>query len=194
MMVSAGPALAASSTFTILRGDEPIGRIVYQVAEEGGTTTVRVESKIDAKVLFISYHLRHTRIETWRSGVLQKFVSDTNDDGTIHHIEATREGDSVVAMVDGISRRMPGDAVPFTLWSKDLIFKTLMFDVTDFQTLHVQVENKGADTVTIGGQKIEVQHYRLIGDEHWDLWFTPDGTLVRTQFTRRGYQIYFVKD
>ncbi len=179
--------------FTILKGDEPIGADTYEITNSGDTTMVHVETHTDVRVLVISYHFKHSRTETWRGGELQSFVSDTNDDGDIHHVEIRREGAGFVATSDGKKQELPPTAIPFTLWNHDVIAKPLLFDVTTMELLKVGIENRGTETLTVGGHPVSVQHFKMTGDEHWDLWYGPDPAPLKTAFTRMGYPIIFLR-
>jgi len=156
---------------------------------------VKVQTTSDVKVLFIEFHYRHTRTEVWKGAQLQSFESETNDDGTKHHIEIHRDGDSLFAVADGVEKKLSLDAIPFTLWTKSVMTpRSVLFDVGDFEQLKLQFTDKGIDPIAIAGKKIDTRRYQISGDLHWDLWYAPDGTLLKTAFKRRGYPISFVRE
>ena len=188
------PACADSLAFTILKGDDPIGRDVYAIVRDGDKTTVTVSTETRVKVMFLSFHYLHHRTEEWRDGVLQKFVSQTDDDGTKHSVDAHRDGVGLVGTADGASRTMEGDAIPFTLWKPDLMMRHPFFDIADFSPLKVVVEDKGPDRVTIGGKSLDAHRFHTSGDFVWDLWIGSDGGLLKAGFRRRGYPITFLRD
>jgi len=191
------PASAApteSFAFTILRENDPVGHDAYVIATNGDEKTVHVETQSDAKVLFISFHYRHSRTEVWKGDTLVRFTSDTDDDGTKHHVEAHQEGGMLIGTVDGARKTLPGNAIPFTLWTHDLLTPSIpLFDIQDFAPLKVQFIDKGNASLSLPGRTVAVHHYQVIGDLQWELWYAADGTLLKTAFKRLGYPISFVR-
>lgn len=201
VFVSVGAALwlapaarADSLAFTIYKEADPIGHDVYSIDKNGDATTVKVKTQTDVKVLFIEYHYRHERTEVWKGGLLDSLLSDTDDDGTKHHIDLYRNDGALAGSADGAQKTIPGDTVPFTLWTNAFLKHTALLDVTDFAQMKVAVEDKGADQVKVGDQSVATHHYLLTGDLKWDLWYSADGMLLKTAFKRRGYPIFMVRE
>jgi hypothetical protein len=192
---AAGAARAESFAYTIFKDSDPVGQDRYVITANGDEKTVQVETKTEVKVLFISYHYHHTRTEVWKGALLESFVSDTDDDGTKHHVEAHQEGGKLEAIVDGKPRTMPGNAMPFTLWTHDFMTpNTPLFDIADFSTLKLAWADKGTMPLMIAGHTVITRHYQVTGDLHWDLWYSADGTLLKTAFKRLGYPITFLRE
>lgn len=184
-----------SFAFTIFKDSDPIGHDTYLITDKGDVKTVQVETRTDVKVLFLSYHYHHTRTEVWKGATLESFVSDTDDDGTKHHVEAHQEGGKLAATVDGTQKVLPGNAMPFTLWTHDLASdNTPLFDIADMTPLKLQWVDKGKASLSLDGRTMDVHHYQVSGDLHWDLWYGPDGSLLKTAFKRMGYPITFVRE
>jgi hypothetical protein len=179
--------------FTIFKEGDPIGHDSYTIEKAGDLTKVKVETQTDVHVLFISYHYRQDRTEIWKDGALQSLVSDTDDDGTKHHVDVHREGDALVASADGAKKTAPGTAVPFTLWTNEFLKAPVVLDVTDFQQMKVGVEDKGSESLAIDGKTVPAHRFHLTGDLSWDLWYGSDGILLKTAFKRRGYPIFLVR-
>jgi hypothetical protein len=194
-VATTAPAYAEAFTFTIFKDADPIGHDTYLITAKGDEKTVQVETRTDVKVLFISYHYHHTRTEVWKGATLVSFVSDTDDDGTKHHVEAHQEGDKLTAIADGKHVSLPGNAMPFTLWTRQLMSaNTPLFDIADFEPLKLQWVDKGKTVLSLDGHAIDTQHYQVTGDLQWDLWYGLDGNLVKTAFRRMGYPISFVRE
>jgi hypothetical protein len=60
--------------------------------------------------------------------------------------------------------------------------------------MEVSFKDLGAETITLAGQQIEAQHYRMVGDEERDLWFDPQGRIAKVAFRRYGADIEYVRD
>jgi hypothetical protein len=188
-------AHAESFAYTIYKDSDPIGHDVYVISSDGDEKTVRVETQTAVKVLFISYHYHHTRTEVWKGATLESFVSDTDDDGTKHHVEAHQDGGKLTAIADGKHVSMPGNAMPFTLWTHELMGPdTPLFDIADFEPLRLKFADKGDASLSLGGKTLPAHHYQISGDLQWDMWFAPDGTLLKTAFRRMGYPISFIRE
>jgi hypothetical protein len=187
-------ARADSLSFTIFKENDPIGHDSYMIDRSGDQTTVKVETQTDVKVLFLEFHYRQDRTEVWRDGKLQSLVSDTNDDGTKHHVEVKRDGEAIAGVADGAKKSVPGSTVPFTLWTREFLHAPQMLDVSDFDQLKVGIEDKGADQIAVDGKSVATHHYHLTGDLSWDLWYGPDDILLKTAFRRRGYPISFIRE
>ena len=195
IVASADAAHADSFAFTIYKDGDPIGHDTYTITTKGDEKTVQVETRTDVHVLFISYHYRHTRTEVWKGATLESFVSDTDDDGTKHHVDAHQAGGVLSATVDGKHRTLPGNAIPFTLWTRQLMSSNKpFFDIADFSPLKLGIVDKGNASLAIDGHTVPTQHYQVTGDLHWDLWYAADGTLLKTAFRRMGYPITFVRE
>jgi len=188
------PARADSLAFTVLKGDDPIGRDVYDIVRDGDTTKVTVNTETRARVMFISFHYLHHRTEVWKDGMLVSFDSETDDDGTKHKVAAHRDGSGLIAMADGAHRTMRGDAIPMTLWRSDLMTGHPLFDIADFAPLRLTVEDKGADRLNVGGQRLDSHRFHISGDLVWDLWFGAGGGLLKVGFKRMGYPITLLRE
>ena len=46
----------------------------------------------------------------------------------------------------------------------------------------------------MAGKRLEVEHYRMVGDEERDLWFDNAGRIAKVTFRRRGSEIAYVRD
>lgn len=191
------PPLARADTlaFTIFKEGDPIGHDVYTITKNGDVATVKVAMQTDAKLLFLDFHYRQDRVEVWKGDQLQSLVSDTDDDGRKHHVEAHREANSLVGVADGANKsRAIVDTVPFTLWNAEFLKHTTLLDVSDFDEFKIGVEDKGTEQITVGGRSAAAHRYHLTGDLHWDLWYDADGILLKTAFKSCGYPITFVRE
>jgi hypothetical protein len=196
----AGGLLASSSawarpvSYVILKEGEPIGHESVAIDRAGDQTTVQVDTETRVKVLFLDFHYKHHRVETWQGGELQRMVADTDDDGAIHHLEAQRSGDQIHLTVDGTHQDIAADALPLTLWSKAILDHPNLYSIIDAQPYRVTVKDLGSAPVAHAGQDIPAERFRMSGDIDRDLWYGSDGLLVKVAFERRGYPIEIVRE
>lgn len=180
--------------YDIRKEGEPIGREqVRIVREDGGRTVVEVTTKTRAKVLFLEFRYDHSRREEWQDGALVRMVADTDDDGTKSHLEAGRADGGWAIAVNGQSSRRDGDLLPLSLWGRAVLDKKDLFSIIDAKPYRVQVASLGTETVTVDGKAVVAEHFRMTGDVERDLWYGPDGFLLRAAFQRAGYPIEMVR-
>lgn len=181
-------------SYVVLKENEPIGHETVALHDAAGGLTVDVETETRVKVLFLDFHYRHRRTEQWSGGRLVRMIADTDDDGTPHHIEAASDGQGVRLVVDGASREFPADVLPLSLWGKAILDRTTLYSIVDATPYKVTVKSLGNETVNISGRAIEAQHYRIAGEVDRDLWYGPDGLLLKVAFEHRGYPIQFIRE
>lgn len=180
-------------TYEIRKEAEPIGRETVRIERDGGAENVVVETHTRARVLFMDFHYDHVRREEWRDGKLLRVVGDTDDDGTKTHLDARASDRGWVLAVNGNQSQRSGDSLPLTLWGKAILSRQELFSIIDAKPYRVSVAPLGAETLEIAGKAANVDHFRIAGDVERDLWYGPDGLLVRTTFQRAGYPIEMIR-
>jgi hypothetical protein len=187
-------AAAEPLSYVILKQGEPIGHETVAITKNGDRTTVEVRTETRVKVLFLDFHYNHHREETWRSGQLEHMVADTDDDGTIHHIDVVRDASGMRLTLDGAAKEMPADALPLSLWGKAILDRRYLYGVSDAAPYRVTIQDLGAVSLVLNGQEMTAEHYRIAGEVERDLWYGDDGLLLKTTFERRGYPIEIVRE
>jgi hypothetical protein len=185
---------AAPVSYVILKEGEPIGHETVAITTDGDLTTVEVQTETRVKVLFLDFHYSHRREEMWRSGQMLRMVADTDDDGSIHHIEFVHNDNGMVVTLDGVVKDMPSEAFPLSLWSKAILDRDTLFGVSDAAIYHVSIQSLGVASLVRNSQTVPTERYRISGDIDRDLWYGSDGLLVKTAFKRRGYPIEIIRE
>lgn len=183
---SAAAALAIPSvptkerrTFDISRDGNKIGTELVEIDRQGDTTNVKLTTHISVVIMFIeAYRFDHSATETWTGGQLVSYKSMTDDNGKKHSVLAVADGDKLALDVDGTHSETARDLIPASLWSKDFVDRTNMFDSDTGKELTIKVKDLGDEALVQHGTKIEAHHYKISGDLDRDLWFDGD-TLVR---------------
>ena len=187
------PKTPASLSYAILMDGSPIGRENYTFQQQGGHTAVAVDTRTDVTVLFLKFHYRHQRKEDWQGNQLLDMTSNTDDDGSIHHVTAQDGTAGLHVVTDGDTQALPGDSLPLSLWNEAVLTRPVLYGVIDAEPSHVKIEDLGLATLTVGNHVWKTHHYRMSGDIDRELWYGDDGLLVQTTFERRGYPIKFVR-
>ncbi|MCG5239694.1 DUF6134 family protein [Azospirillum doebereinerae] len=183
---------ARTLTYQILMGEDPIGTETVTVEPQGDRTKVTVAATTRVKVLFINFRYDHKREETWKGATLESMRATTDDDGTPHSLDLLRKGNGLTLTADGKASELPGDALPLTLWTPEVLKRPNLISVIDGAPYKVSARAVGTETVEAGGRKTEAKHHRIEGDVERDLWFDAEGTLLKTRFKRSGYDITYV--
>ena len=198
-LLAPGLALAESKTisYTILKEGDPIGKETYMLDRDDGHLTVALTVDSAVRILFLDFRYHHTRTESWNEGKLEKLSADTDDDGAKHHVEVAADpgGTGFKVTTDGKALNVPADAFPLAQWNNAMLNHPVLIAVeSDDQPYKVAFKDIGQESVTIGGQKIETEHYVMSGDVERDLWYDTDGVLAKVTFRRRGFGIAIVRD
>lgn len=186
-----GPAAAAETvTFDIYKDGDSIGQEVYTFDQgPDGQLTVDVAARTDVQVLFLQFHYDHQRTEVWQGGELKSMTAQTDDDGTPHQMALAREGDAWRVQVDGGQRTERPDALPLTLWTPKVLEASRVLSVIDGEPWDVTVEKVGPDPV----RGRDAVRWRMTGGVTRDLWYSPQGELLKIGFERQGYDITYVR-
>ncbi len=191
----AAQAATQSFSYTILKDGEPIGKEVYTISHDGDKTMVQATAESAVQVLFIDFHYHHQRTETWTGDHLDRLVADTDDDGTKHHVEAQPAGGGVKVTADGKRTELPPDALPLSMWTRAVVEHSTLYSVENADSPYkVSISDLGRETVKTGKGDLAAEHYAMAGDVERDLWYAPDGSLVKVAFHRRGFLITIVRD
>ena len=186
---------AVSLGYDIRKEGESIGKEQVRIARaDDGTAVVDVQTKTRAKVLFLEFRYDHRRREEWRDGAMVRMVADTDDDGSKFHLEAERSTSGWGFNVNGQASERPGDLLPLTLWGRSILEKSELFSIIDAKPYKVRVEALGSEQVSVGGQMVTAEHFRMSGGVERDLWYGSDGFLLRATFQRSGYPIEIVRE
>ncbi|MCC7426291.1 MAG: hypothetical protein IT557_05270 [Alphaproteobacteria bacterium] len=173
-------------TFAVLRNGARIGQHTVALSRAAETTTVEIRADIAVGIgPFVLYRYAHQVRETWRAGALQRFESETNDDGTRYRILAERRPEGLV--IEGAASGrvlLPANALPLTHWNKDCLSVPVFHPQTG-EALAARVEPRGQEAVALAsGRTVTASRYAISGDVVLESWYDP--ARVWTALTARG--------
>lgn len=172
--------------FAIVRDGENVGRHVIDFSRDGNSTNVRISTNVVVKVAFITvYRFEHQGLETWRGDQLVALRSQTNDDGTAHHVAVATEGDHLRVASDNNPAIAAASILPASLWNARVIYQSSLLNTLDGSQMRVAVEDKGEETVRAHGVPVSAHHFSISGGLNRDIWFDRSNTLVREQFAAK---------
>jgi hypothetical protein len=169
-----------------VRNGENVGRHVIDISRNGDSTSVRISTNVVVKVAFIPvYRFEHQGMETWRGNQLVALKSQTNDDGTSHHLAVTAEGDHLRVDGDGGEAMAAATILPASLWNSGIIYQTTLLNTLDGTQMRVAVADRGEEIVEAHGAQVPAHHFSISGGLNRDVWFDRSKTLVRVQFAAK---------
>ena len=169
-------------SFAIMRNGQQIGQHDITISSEEGTTTVNFRTEIQVKVMFINaYSFTYAGREVWADNHFKSFVSQTNDNGASHSVNASAGADRVAIAADGARMDASKNTVPSSFWNLDFINRTDFFHTETGKLMKLSVTDMGNERLSTRMGWRVARHYRIRGDLERDLWFDQSGAPMRYQ-------------
>ncbi len=198
MLLGASLALASGESesyrFKVYLDGDPIGYHHFDVRQEGGRKVVENSARFDVRLLFLTvYSYAHDNTEVWTDNCLARIDARTDDNGESFFVRGSRsDGSFQVATQDG-SAALPGCVKTFSYWNSDFLNEARLLNSQTGEYLPVNVSAEDRERVSVNGQLVECNRYRLTArDVDITLWYvaatgqwaaleskTPQGHVVR---------------
>jgi len=183
---------AGEYTFSVLKDGKPIGEHRFAFDRDGNRVRIEEETDIEVRLGFVPiFRFKHERRELWQDGRALRIDGETDDNGKKLSISVRPHGDGYIRKVNGRADRFDRSRTILAWWNKNFLRHHSFFSVIEDKILNVSFEHLGKEMMTLAGQKMEVDHYRMMGDENRDLWFDPSGAVAKVQFLRNGAEIEY---
>lgn len=194
-----GPAALAADageyTFTVLKDGAPVGEHRFAFDRDGNRIEIEEETDIEVRLALIPvYQYEHERHEVWQNGRALSIRSRTNDNGKRLDITVRPDREGYIRTVNGRVDKFDDSTAILTFWRRDLLEHHAFFSVVEDKTMRVSFEYLGKEVIRIDGQRMPVDHYRMVGDEERELWFDPAGHVAKVEFERRGAEIEYLRN
>jgi hypothetical protein len=179
--------------YEVLVKDKPVGNVSIRILQAAdGATTAWTDTTVEAGFLFIKYRYEFHDQETWNGDRLVNIESRTSDNGKLLSVQAATDSRGSNIQISGQASRLgPPLALTENYWQLPAAAATAAdFSLIEPDTgiLHqVRMQLVGPDRVTVEGQQIACNHYRLTGGAAAELWFDNQGRMVRQQTVEQGY-------
>ena len=139
-----------------------------------------------------AFRYRLDSVENWIDGKLVGLNGKSNTDGRKGEVSAETVDDQLVVDSTEFDGVLPLTTIPSSHWNRLQVYQDQMLSTETGEVLDIEVENLGADVVTVGGQDVETTHYRLTSDLTVDLWYDNQSRWVKLAFEVRGQDIEYV--
>ena len=110
--------------------------------------------------------------------------SKTDDDGTPHVLEAHLEHGRLAVMGDNEPAEADPAIIPASLWNMAIVKRgnSVVLNTLDGSKMAIDVAFKGEEQVAGESGPVTARHYVIGGDLQRELWYDPDGILVKFRF------------
>ena len=193
------PAVHASDsgeyTFTVLKDGAPVGEHRFAFERDGSRIEIEEETEIEVRFAMVPiYEFEHERREIWQDGRALSIRSRTNNNGERLDITVRPNGQGYVRTVNGRVDKFDASTAILTFWRPDLLEHHSFFSVVEDKTLQLAFEYLGQEVMKVDGQPLQVDHYRMVGDEEREFWFDPAGHVAKVEFERQGSEIEYLRN
>ncbi len=170
-----------------------IGTHTITLSHQGATTIAKVKLRIKVTVLFVTLHRESAeRTETWRGGKFVGYASTTNENDKIFKVSAKEEGGQLVIEGPGGRNAVPLGVVPTNPWNIVILKAKTVMDTKTGQVKNVlSVTPAGEETITAQGKPMKARKYIFQTDVKRELWYGPNGKLLKFRVFRDGNAVSF---
>jgi hypothetical protein len=180
--------------FTIYVDGKRAGQ--YRMAVEkqkDGTLNMTGRANVAVKVLLRQYVYTFDGREVWKEGRLLRLQSTSNDDGKQFQVDAQAVDQGLRVSVNNATRQVRWDVWTTSYWQihnpRAASQAVALLDADNGKTYNGSLKKVGAARVTVGGQPVDCDHYRVEGGPNpIDLWFDKTNRLVRQDFVEQGHR------
>lgn len=175
--------------FEVRLDDRPIGHHEFRVERNGDVQRIESKADFDVKILFFNaYRYRHSNVEVWRDGCLERIEASTDANGKPYEVRGTADGKSFVVETNGGAERLPACVHTFAYWHADLLDQTRLLNAQNGNYEQVDLKAAGNDVIRVGSVDITAKRYDLIvKDNPIALWYAEsDGRWLALETTAAG--------
>jgi hypothetical protein len=182
-------------TYTVLLNGNPVGRHRVVFLHHDGRTEIEASSDVVVRFAFIPvFRFEHRRREVWENGRPVYVTATTDNDGDKYEITVRSNGDGYIRVVNGRVERFGGPTAILTLWDQNVVRHDAFISVIDDKVVKASFEYGGRRQLSLSGQAIDTDYYRMIGDENREVWFDHAGHVAKVKFWEGGSKIEIVRN
>lgn len=184
--VAAGPAAAGSGAITlhysVTRDGAPIGSSTVSVDRAGGDTVAHTATHIRVKFAYWTvYRFDQTETDDLAGDRLVAMRAMTDDNGTVHKVDARAAGSTLSVDADGRITRIRPDVLPVNLWNPSLLRMTVALDPQHGRLTTVSVIDHGEEQLLLDGHPTAAHHYSIATTFPQDVWYDRAQRLVQVE-------------
>lgn len=181
--------------FKVKIDNKPAGEMTMVIHKgDDGILTTSIDSDIHVTAyLLFSYKYSFHGKETWKDGILQKFESFTNDNGSRFSVTANREGPGMRVRFQNQEKIARGECWPTTFWCLPPANKRNgvipLLDAENGKDVDGNLQFQGQAQTIIAGQNITVNRYKVLSKSNTDVWFDGSDRAVKQSWMEDGHKV-----
>lgn len=170
-------------SYAVLRNGAEIGSHVFRFRHDGHRLIVEIHTRMAVRWAVLTvYRFEHDGTEIWQGDRLVAMQTRTNDDGKHHLIDARSNDTGTTVEVEGKPHQLEAGLLPASLWNPRVLAQAALLNTVDGTPAHVAARQLGEEMLQVQGRAVVARHYALTGDLAREVWYDPDGRLVKVRF------------
>jgi hypothetical protein len=166
--------------FTALLDGKRIGEHDFVLTHKDDEVVIDDVAHFKVTVALIPvYAYDHQDHEAWRNGCLTTITSHTNDNGKRVFVHGAMTGDAFAVDSSRGGASLSGCVHTFAYWDKESLLAPRLLNAQTGEYQAVTLTRVGAQTVSVGGQRVAAMRYALRAAHlSIDLWYSDSGRWV----------------
>lgn len=161
--------------------------------------TLKSEANFNVKVLFINaYTYLHSAQEQWENNCLANLTAHTVEKKQVFDVSGKKTKQAFEVKYQNKTQQLPACTMTFAYWNPSILTQTQLLNPQNAEYLNTSIDNLGQEKMTIKGQSIAVNHYKINGAINGrtklniDVWYDNNNDWVSLKSTTpEGYEIYY---
>jgi Family of unknown function (DUF6134) len=168
--------------FAVTRNGEQIGSTTVRLQQRGDQTVAETATNIQVKIAFITVYRYEQRLtERWSGGKLAALSAVTDDNGSVHRVNATRSGDKLSVNADGKISQVDPAMMPANLWNVSLVRMRAALDPKDGSIMPVSVVDRGHEQLVMQGRALTAHRYSIKTTIPQEVWYDENQRLLKVE-------------
>jgi hypothetical protein len=168
--------------YAVTRNGDRIGTTSVRLQRDGRNLVADIATQVQVKFASITvYRFEQRETERWTDGTLAALQAVTDDNGTVHRVSATRNGDRLSVNANGKVSEVDATIVPASLWNAQLVQKTMALNSRDGSVMPISVIDHGKEQLVLQGRPLTAHHYSIKTNVPQDVWYGEDYRLLKVE-------------
>jgi hypothetical protein len=168
--------------FAVTRNGEPIGNSTVRLQRRGEQIVAEVATNVQVKFAsFTVYRYEERHVEHWIGNSLAALSGVTDDNGSVHKVSVTRNGDKLSVNANGRVTQVDAGVVPASLWNPVVVRIDRALDTKDGSVIPISVVDHGKEQLVLQGRPTTAHHYSIRTTFPQDIWYDDQQRLVRVE-------------
>ncbi|MES2490961.1 MAG: DUF6134 family protein [Pseudomonadota bacterium] len=185
------PKDGSQLSFSLRSKGNTVGTLVFDFKQSGDRIVERRVEHLELTRLMVNAVLDQTSESIWRGQMLESYASSTALKSSLKNstasLKVTKQANGKLLAVDQDSKtELPAEAWPLTLWSRDFLSRSQLFDLTRGHAIALSSVSKGPEAMTVDGvaqscERIETKVFQDGKTANAVVWFDSLGRLCAMQ-------------